>query len=251
VPDDAIKHRFYGDLARWWPLISPPQEYEEEATFAAGLLQTASIPVHDVLELGSGGGSNAFHLKRRFAMTLVDLSHDMLAVSRTLNPECAHAQGDMRTVRLGRQFDAVFIHDAIEYMSDEDDLKLAMETVFVHCRPGGLAVLVPDSTTETFVPMTDHGGHDAADGRRGARYLEWVWDPDPTDSWALAEFVFLLREIDGPVDVVHETHRWGLFDREVWLRLLTETGFRTEVVTEVTIEDRTPRQFFVAHRPPS
>jgi trans-aconitate methyltransferase len=248
VPEDAITHRFYGDLARWWPLISPPEEYEEEATFATGLLHTASIPVHEVLELGSGGGHNAFHLKADFAMTLVDLSADMLAVSRALNPDCEHAQGDMRTVRLGRQFDAVFIHDAIEYMLDEDDLRRAMETAFVHCLPGGVAVLVPDSTTETFEPMTDHGGRDGDDGR-AVRYLDWVWDPDPNDSWALTEYAFLLRETDGSVDVVHETHRSGLFGRDVWLRLLTETGFRTEAVTEVTVEDRTPREFFVAHRP--
>ena len=35
-------------------------------------------------------------------MTLVDLSEEMLAVSRELNPECEHLQGDMRTLRLGR-----------------------------------------------------------------------------------------------------------------------------------------------------
>jgi hypothetical protein len=40
-------------------------------------------------------------------MTLVDLSEEMLVVSRQLNPECQHHQGDMRTVRLGRTFDAV------------------------------------------------------------------------------------------------------------------------------------------------
>src|SRR6476646_5753136 len=97
MADDAIRHRFYGDLARWWPLISPPEEYAEEAAFAAGVLRTASIPVHDVLELGSGGGHNAFHLKRFFSMTLVDLSDDMLAVSRTLNPECEHAQATCAT----------------------------------------------------------------------------------------------------------------------------------------------------------
>ena len=100
---------FYADLARWWPLISAPEEYAEEADFAASLLAGAESATRTVLELGSGGGSNAFHLKRRFTMMLVDLSEDMLAVSRELNPECEHRQGDMRTVRLGRMFDAVFV----------------------------------------------------------------------------------------------------------------------------------------------
>jgi hypothetical protein len=61
------------DLAEWGPLISPPEDYAEEAAFCATVLASADIPVGEVLELGSGGGHNAFHLKGQFAMTLVDL----------------------------------------------------------------------------------------------------------------------------------------------------------------------------------
>jgi len=240
----TVEHRFYGELAEWWPLLSPYTEYAEEAAYAASLLS----PAREVLELGSGGGHNAVHLKTRFDLTLVDLSEDMLAASRELNPECAHVRGDMRTVRLGRAFDAVFVHDAVMYMTTEDDLRRAMETAFVHCRPGGRAVFVPDEVTETFEPSTDHGGVDGADGR-AARYLAWSWDPDPADTWTVTGYAFLLRDAGGEVRSVHETHRTGLFGRAVWLRLLAETGFAPELVTEVTEEDRTPRDVFLARRP--
>jgi SAM-dependent methyltransferase len=248
MPHPPSEHRFYGDLAAWWPLISPPEEYTEEAAFAASVLGSAAIPVREVLELGSGGGHNAVHLKERFAMTLVDLSDEMLAVSRRLNPECEHHRGDMRSVRLGRSFDAVFVHDAVDYMTTEADLRRAVETAFVHCRPGGLALFVPDRTAESFEAGADHGGSDAADGR-GVRFLDWVWDPDPDDTWVLTEYAFLLRDADGSVRVVHETHRTGLFSRDVWLRLLAGAGFEPEAVTEETSEDRAPRELFVGHRP--
>src|SRR5260370_768990 len=81
-----------------------------------------------VLELGSGGGNSAFHLKAHFAMTLVDLSPRMLLVSRKLNPECEHIRGDIRTLRLGRTFDAVFVHDAICHMTTEPDLRAVLQT---------------------------------------------------------------------------------------------------------------------------
>jgi trans-aconitate methyltransferase len=245
--NDPGRQRLYSDLAVWWPLISPPEDYAEEAAFCAAVLASADVPVREVLELGSGGGHNAFHLKAHFAMTLVDLSADMLEVSRRLNPDVEHIQGDMRTVRLGRDFDAVFIHDAVDYMTSEAELRQAMETAFVHCRPGGLAVFVPDHTAETFQPITHHGGQDGADGR-GARYLEWMWDPDPNDSWGIAEYAFLLRDADQSVQVVHDTHRWGVFGRNVWLRLLDEVGFTAETVIEQTTEDRTPRELFVGRR---
>jgi len=248
TPDESAVPRFYGDLADWWPLISPPADYEEEAAFAATLLDSASIPVREVLELGSGGGSNAVHLKAHFAMTLVDLSATMLAVSQRLNPECTHDCGDMRSIRLGRRFDAVFVHDAIDYMTTEADLMLAFATAFTHCHPGGVAVFVPDHTRQTFEPSSDHGGTDGTDGR-GVRYLEWSSDPDPEDSWTQTEYVFLLRSGGAKVQVVHETHHHGLFGHGDWLRLLADAGFEASAVPEVTSEDRAPRSFFVGHRP--
>jgi SAM-dependent methyltransferase len=245
---DSGVYRFYGDLAVWWPLVSAPAEYAEEAAFAASLLDTADGPTRTVLELGSGGGNNAFHLKAKYAMTLVDLSESMLAVSRELNPECEHLQGDMRDLRLARTFDAVFVHDAIEYMTTEGDLRRAVETAFVHCRPGGVAVLVPDDVAENFEPATEHGGNDAPDGR-AVRYLSWSVDPDPGDTTTRTDYAFLLRAADGSVSIAHDTHVLGLFSRELWLRVLTEAGFRARVVAEVTGEDRLPREFFVGFRP--
>lgn len=248
MSDRPEVHRFYGELAAWWSLISPPEDYEEEAAFAATLLCSASIPLTEVLELGSGGGHNASHLKVRFDMTLVDLSEEMLDVSRRLNPDCEHVLGDMRSVRLGRLFDAVFVHDAICYMLTEADLRKAIETAYLHCRPGGVAVFVPDHTKESFKEATDHGGSDAPDGR-AVRYLDWTWDPDPEDTEVRTEYAFVLREADGAVRTVHETHHVGLFSRKSWLRLLTKAGFEAQGVTEVTTEDREPREFFVGRRP--
>jgi len=242
------RHRFYGELAEWWPLISPPHEYAEEAAFAATLLDSAAIPVREVLELGSGGGHNAVHLAERFEMTLVDLSEEMLAVSRRLNPDCAHLQGDMRTLLLGRRFDAVFVHDAIDYMVTEADLRRAIATAYAHCRDGGVAVFMPDRIVETFAQETGHGGEDGLDGR-GVRYLDWTHDPDPTDTWVRTDYAFLLRESDGAVRLVHESHQTGLFGRDAWLSLLTDAGFAPEQVTEETTEDRAPREVFIGRRP--
>ncbi len=221
--------KLYGDLAAWWPLMSSPDDYEEEAAFyETAMAEACERPPRTVLELGSGGGNNASHLKARFDMVLVDLSPGMLEVSRRLNPECEHVQGDMRTVRLGREFDAVFVHDAVCYMTTEADLRRAMETAFVHCRPGGAAIFAPDHLRENFAPSTEEGGHDG-DGR-AMRYLMWTWDPDPSDSSYTVDFAYLLREADGSVRVEHDRHVEGLFSRGDWLRLLAETGFEPRAV---------------------
>lgn len=221
--------KLYDVLAPWWPLLSAPADYEEEAAFyTAQLLEAGSPPARTLLELGSGGGNNASHFKAHFQATLVDLSPGMLEVSKSLNPECEHLQGDMRTVRLGKQFDRVLIHDAICYMTTEADVRSALQTAFVHCRPGGAALFAPDHVRETFSPSTDHGGHDGAD--RGLRYLEWTWDPDPSDTSYVVDYAYVLREPGGQVRVVHDRHVEGLFARADWLRLLAEVGFQPRVV---------------------
>ncbi|MGE0539979.1 MAG: trans-aconitate 2-methyltransferase [Dehalococcoidia bacterium] len=241
--------RMYTDLAPWFHLVTAPEDYaEEEAFYRRLIVDASSSPPQTLLEIGSGGGNMASHYKRHFQATLVELSESMLDLSRSLNPECEHIQGDMRSVRLGRQFDAVFVHDAIMYMTTLDDLRLAIETAYLHCRPGGVAVFAPDHVRENFVPSTDCGGHDG-DGR-ALRYLEWSWDPDPTDTTYLVDYAYLLREEGQPVRTVHDRHIEGLFGRGDWLRLLEAAGFRAEV--RPLVHSEVPEgsvEVFVAVRP--
>jgi SAM-dependent methyltransferase len=221
--------KLYAEYAEWWPLLSAPEEYVEEAeTYRRLFRESARVDVREVLELGSGGGNNASHLKQDFRMTLVDRSPEMLAVSRALNPELEHVEGDMRTVRLGRTFDAVFVHDAIAYLTTEADLAATFATAFAHCRPGGVALFVPDFVTETFRSITDHGGHDGPD--RSLRYLEWTWDPDPDDTTHRMDLTYVFHEPDGTVHAELDQHECGLFPRATWLRLIGEVGFEPERV---------------------
>ncbi len=160
--------KLYGELAPWYPLLTHPSDYAEEADHIARLVDAAiEGPAQTLLELGTGGGANASYLKSRFECTLTDLSDDMLDVSRALNPECEHVLGDMRTLRLGRTFDVVLLHDAVMYMVTKDDLSAALVTAAEHLRPGGVLVITPDFTAESFEPVARHGGHDGA-GRAGS-----------------------------------------------------------------------------------
>ncbi len=224
-----MTERLYDDISGWWPVISPPEEYVEEAELYVDMIRnSARRPVREVLELGSGGGNNASHMKRAFAMTLVEPSDGMRENSRRLNPECEHLSGDMRDVRLGRIFDAVFVHDAVAYMTTEDDLRAALETVAVHLAPGGVALVTPDATRESFAEGTEHGGGEDEEGRQ-ARYLEWTLPPEPGESTHTVHYAFMLRDVDGSVRVVHDVHREGVFPRATWLRLFREVGLDAEL----------------------
>ena len=134
----------------------------------------------------------------------------MLALSRTLNPECEHLEGRHADAPPRSQFDVVFIHDAIGYLTTEDDLSAAIETAAVHVRPGGVVILTPDATTEIFNPRTDKGGHDGEDGR-SLRYLEWIHPT--TGSTYDVDYLIIARGPGEELRVVHDRHTLGVCSR--------------------------------------
>lgn len=235
----------YRDLVDWYRLIDPPADHADEVAAYQAALEGAATPSPEtLLELGAGAGHNASHLKRRFRCTLSDLSPEMLALSTDLNPECEHVLGDMRTMRLGRTFDAVLLHDAVMYMTSEADLRAAIETAFVHLRPGGAAVFAPDCVRETFRDHTELLQSD--DGTRSMRGIEWMWDPDPDDDTYIAEYAFLLRD-GADVRAIHDRHVEGVFPRATWMRLLEDTGFRVSTFPR-PLDDDTHDEVFVGVR---
>lgn len=215
--------RLYGDLASWFHLLTSPAEYAEEADLYARLLMETGGEVSTVLELGTGGGNVASHLRDRFALTLSDISPEMLDVSRSINPGVDHIVGDMRTLRLGRAFDAVLAHDAVSYLTTVADLEATVETASIHCRPGGAALFVADFVAETWKEFTSHGGHDGTG--RSLRYLEWTHSFDPGSYRYIMDMVYLMRSTTEEVDVVHDRHDLGAFPKATWLEVLDRAGF--------------------------
>ncbi len=249
--DDQLP--LYTELAPWFHLLTAPEDYELDARHALDVLAEAiGEPPRTILELGSGGGNSASHMKAHATLTLTDLSEQMLELSRTINPEVEHVQGDMRTLRLdGRAFDAVFVHDAISYQLTEHDLRATFETAFAHLRPGGAAIFEPDITREAYADATHQGGHDGADGR-GLRYVQWRTDPDPSDSWYVDEFAILLHEADGTSRIAHDVHRLGMFPRATWFELLEDVGFvdvRAVASPYADEEEGVGAESFVGRRP--
>lgn len=223
-----MEPRLYDELVPFYHLLDPLDDHRDEAEAFAEVLHAAVPGARALFELGSGAGHGAHFLAPRFeTATLCDRSAAMLARSRTLNPDCVHVEGDMRTIRLGRSFDCVLVHDAITYMTTRADLLAVIETAHAHLRPGGAALLVPDCVKESF--CESHEDHAGDDGERSLRCIAWSWDPDPDDETHVGDFAFLLRE-GGEVRAVHDRHLFGLFATQTWLELCARAGFEVEVV---------------------
>ena len=237
-------NRLYADLAHLWPTMSPPEDYADEGAQLRDELRKRLGPGRSrILELGTGGGHLLHHVADGFDATAVDLSEAMLAHSRRLNPDVTHHVGDMRTVRLGETFDAVLIHDAIDYMTTEDDLRAAFATARTHLRPGGLLLAIPDDYVETFTaPRVWHETRRARDAE--VTFVEYSWDPDPDDTQVETVYVFFFQE-NGKLRVEVDRHAVGLFPIGTWERLLTGSGFAPERVDYPHTDDGRPMYLWI------
>lgn len=229
ISTQAMKTLLYDELVPFYHLLDPLEDHRDEAGELGDVLSAAVPGARSLLELGAGAGHGAHFVKRRFERTtLTDLSEPMLERSRSINGDCEHLPGDMRTLRLGRPFDCVLVHDAIAYITTRDDLRAVAVTCAAHLRPGGAALVVPDCVKETFRDCCeDHAGDD---DRRSLRCLSWSHDPDPSDDTHQGDFAFLLRE-NGEVRAVHDRHVFGLFHTDVWLGIWRSAGLRVELVS--------------------
>ncbi len=215
----------YTDLAWLWPMWGDAAtEYARYGQHVTGLIRRhAKRPATTLLDIGCGGGKNVLNLKREFDVTGLDLSPVMLAQAKDLNPDCTFLQGDMRTFKLGRTFDALLMDDAISHMNRRADFVAAFRTAYAHLNPGGVLVATPDVTTETFQQNKTSLTSATRDGL-DVVFVENVYDPDPADEQYETTILYLIRD-QGRLRI--ETDHWtlGIFSLDTWKHVLHETGF--------------------------
>lgn len=221
------ERRLYNDLAWIWHFISPPEEYiEETELFARTIKEHSKIETNTLLHLGCGGGGNDFTLKKYFQVTGVDKSESMLNLARKLNPEVTYHTGDMRSVRLGKLFDAVAILDSIDYNRTQEDINATYKSAFLHLKPGGVFLTGVEYNPDNFPQNKTTVQTKQKDGLE-ITFIENNYNPDPTDTSFEATFIFLVRK-KGKLEIHTDHHLVGLFKLEVWLDLLKKTGFEVK-----------------------
>lgn len=211
----------YNELAWTEDLLSDPADYEGEVAGYVDLIKrNSSHAPYTLLHLGCGAGGHDAFFKQHFAVTGVDISRGMLDTARLRHPYVEYIEGDMRTVRLDREFDAVAIPDSIDYMSSLPELQMAVETSVAHLKPGGI-LLVVGKTREIF-----RGNNFAYTGEQEDLHVTLLennyinlYRPETYE----ATLLYLIRR-RGELTIHTECHVLGLFSQEAWEKVFAEAG---------------------------
>ena len=139
----------FGTYSKYYNLLYKDKDYAGETQFVHELLQTHSPGTKTILDLGCGTGRHDVLLAEKgYAITGVDRSEDMLVMANsllsTLNVRCLNVtflRGDVRTVNLGKRFDAVIsLFHVMSYQTTNEDLRAVFRRAKAHLNPGGIFI---------------------------------------------------------------------------------------------------------------
>lgn len=203
--------------ARYYDLLYADKNYEAEARYVDAHVREQSPDARHVLELGCGTGAHAEHLARLgYVVHGIDSSEQMIARSQKRKARCPSAiaerltfdVGDVRSVRTGRQFDAVVsLFHVVSYQVSNSDLDATFATAAVHLPRGGLFLFDfwygPAVLTQRPGVRTKHLEDEVVRVTRTARP-----ELNVNDNWVDVHYdVAIQIKESGRVDHVNETHR--------------------------------------------
>jgi SAM-dependent methyltransferase len=140
----------FGHYARYYDLLYRDKDYQSEASFVLDLLRNHRAETDSILDLGCGTGSHAHFLaKSGISVHGVDQSASMLETARikhqalpiSVSGRLTFSHGDVRRVRLSRDFDAVVsLFHVLSYQTHNNDVAETFATAKAHLKPDGLFV---------------------------------------------------------------------------------------------------------------
>ena len=135
----------FGAYSRYYDLLYKDKDYAGEAGYVRSLIERHHPQARSLLDLGCGTGRHALLLAEfGYAVTGVDRSPEMLIAANAQGGAGVRPhflQGDVRSARLGQQFDVVVsLFHVMSYQATNEDLRAAFLTAKEHLKPGGVFI---------------------------------------------------------------------------------------------------------------
>src|SRR5260370_10093911 len=118
------------------------KDYPAESEGLHAVIQDAWPGARTLLDVACGTGAHLEIFRRWYDVEGVDLSPEMLEVARARLDEVPLHVADMRTLDLGRTFDAVTcLFSAIGYVTDPAEMRSTIRRLADHVAPGGVLIV--------------------------------------------------------------------------------------------------------------
>jgi ubiquinone/menaquinone biosynthesis C-methylase UbiE len=138
--------------------LSRGKDFENEARsvhdLAAAKLRSGG---NSLLDVACGTGIHLTYLKKYFECEGLDLDPNMIEAARKKMPVMKFHTGNMLDFNLNRQFDVITcLFSSIGYVKTVPNMKQAIVNFYRHLKPGGVLVIEPWFTPDTWYPGNVH-----------------------------------------------------------------------------------------------
>ena len=189
------------------------KDYEAESRRLGEIIAAHKTAVgNDLLDVACGTGGHIPYLSNTFRVEGLDLDPRMVEIARAKHRDVPFHVGDMLDFDLGRQFDVVVsLFSSIAYVRTPDRLGMAVRNLARHVRPGGVLVIEPYFTPQTWKARTGAPGANLVDKPdiTIVRMVDWARDGN-----VLKPTFHYLVGTSGGIEHFTELHEMGLFSED-------------------------------------
>jgi ubiquinone/menaquinone biosynthesis C-methylase UbiE len=201
------------------------KDYRAEAERLRELVDGRRPGSKTLLDVACGTGAHLIHLREWFEVVGLDIDPGLLKVASQKLRDVPLYRGDMRDFDLGRRFDVVTcLFSSIGYMQTVADLQLAVQTMARHLSPGGLLIVEPWFSPETFDP--NHLGRTILVQRPDLEAVRMNGSRVERGRSILDLHYLVARP--GKVEHLTEEHVLGLFADAAYRQAFEQAGLETE-----------------------
>jgi len=175
-----------------------------------------------LLDVACGTGGHIPYLRERFEVEGLDLNEDFVRIARERHPGITIHSGDMIETDLERRFDVVTcLFSAIGYVKTQDCLDLAVANMARHVAPGGVLIIEPWLSPDTWKGAHQPPSVNVAEDPEFKAVRMIVWEQE--GNIVSSDFHYLVGSTDG-VEHFTERHEVGLFTDEEYCAAFERSG---------------------------
>jgi ubiquinone/menaquinone biosynthesis C-methylase UbiE len=220
------KQLLHNQLAKYYDRVYSFKDYLDEAVRLQNLIiKNLESGGNSLLDVGCGTGLHLKHLKDDFLCTGVDISNSMLKIARKNVKGVTFKEADMKTLRLGKQFDVIVcLLSSIGYVKTAVSLEKTIQNFSKHLKKGGLALIEPSHAKSFYVSgeprITTYNGKDAKIARVNFTKIR--------QATAVLNMHIVIAERGKDAKYFVDRHELGLFGINNTLRIIKAAGLKSK-----------------------